>query len=393
MGRKQKTGKTAGKPADPGGARQPVAWGQDDHSRMEQRSFLFILALVSLLFLYLLKPFFGSIFWACVIALLFYPLHARLVRLWRSPSLAALTTLAACMIIGIVPMLFVVASFFQEGAALYQRLQSGDLNPGEFIDRIKQGFPAVQHFLDRFNLDITNIKEELSSAAIAVSSYIAQHAAQLGQGTVQFLVSLCLMLYVAFFMLRDGPGLVRLLVRALPLGDEREKLLFDKLAEVTRATVKGNLVVAVVQGTLGGIIFWLLGIQGAVLWGVIMTLLSLIPVVGAGLIWGPVAVYLFAVGDWIQGLILAGFGAGVIGLADNFLRPLLVGRDTKLPDYVVLLSTLGGFALFGMNGFVLGPLTAVVFVAVWEIFIREFQPVREDERNDEVSRGQEQNGS
>lgn len=368
----KRKGAGAGKPAAPEETPRLPAREQDDHSKLEQRSFLFILALVSLLFLYLLKPFFGSIFWACVIALLFYPLQALLVRLWGRPSLAALTTLAACMVIGIVPTLFVVGSFVQEGAALYQRLQSGDLNPGDFIDPIKQAFPVVQDFLDRFNVDINKVKAELSSAAITVSRFIAQNAAQFGQGTMQFLVSLCLMLYVAFFMLRDGPGLVRLLVRALPLGDERERLLFDKFAEVTRATVKGNLVVAVVQGALGGIIFWLLGIQGAVLWGVMMTLLSLIPVVGAGLIWGPVAIYLFAVGSWVQGLILAGFGAGVIGLVDNILRPILVGRDTKLPDYVVLLSTLGGFVLFGMNGFVLGPLVAVVFVAVWEIFIREF---------------------
>jgi predicted PurR-regulated permease PerM len=130
--------------------------------------------------------------------------------------------------------------------------------------------------------------------------------------------------------------------------------------------------VAAVQGTLCGIIFWALSIPGAFLWGVVMTLLSLIPVVGAGLIWGPVAIYLFAIGEWVQGLILAGFGAGVIGLVDNILRPILVGRDTKLPDYIVLLSTLGGFVLFGMNGFVVGPLIAALFVAFWGIFMREF---------------------
>jgi predicted PurR-regulated permease PerM len=136
--------------------------------------------------------------------------------------------------------------------------------------------------------------------------------------------------------------------------------------------VKGNLLVAAVQGMLGGLIFWALDIRGALLWGVVMTLLSLIPVVGAGLIWGPVAIYLFAIGEWPQGVILVAFGAVVIGLADNILRPLLVGRDTKLPDYIVLLSTLGGFSLFGMNGFVLGPLVAALFIAFWEIFIREF---------------------
>jgi predicted PurR-regulated permease PerM len=114
-----------------------------------------------------------------------------------------------------------------------------------------------------------------------------------------------------------------------------------------------------------------------------MTLLSLIPVVGASLIWGPVAIYLFAVGEWTNGIILVGFGAGVIGLVDNVLRPILVGRDTKLPDYLVLLSTLGGFSLFGMNGFVIGPLVAALFVVFWEIFAREFnsQPP-EDESTD-----------
>jgi predicted PurR-regulated permease PerM len=277
-----------------------------------------------------------------------------------------------CLVIGVVPMLFVVGSFFQEGASLYQRLQSGDLDLGNRIESIREAFPAIQHFMEPLNLDLSTVKNQLSSAALSASRYLAQNAVQLGQGTLQFFVGLGLMLYVAFFILRDGRSLIAMLVRALPLGDEREQLLFAKFAEVARATVKGNLVVAVAQGTLGGIIFWFLDIPGALLWGVVMTLLSLIPVVGAGLIWGPVAIYLFAIGEWGQGLVLTLFGAGVIGLIDNLLRPILVGRDTKLPDYIVLLSTLGGFALFGMNGFVVGPLVAALFVAFWEIFIREF---------------------
>jgi predicted PurR-regulated permease PerM len=344
-----------------------------EQAKLERRSFLLMLVLVTLMFFYLLKPFFSAVFWACVIGLLFYPLHLRFLKLWGNRrNLAAMTTLAVCVCIGIVPLLFVVGSFFQEGAVLYQRLQSGDIDPGKWVERIREAFPAAQHLLERLNLDLNNVKDQLSGGAIAASSYIAQNAVQFGQGTLQWFVSFALMLYVAFFMLRDGPGLVALLVRALPLGDERERLLFVKFAEVTRATVKGNLVVAAVQGTLGGVIFWILGIPGALLWGVVMTLLSLIPVVGAGLIWGPVAIYLFAIGDWGKGLILTTFGIGVIGLVDNVLRPILVGRDTKLPDYIVLLSTLGGFVLFGMNGFVIGPLLAALFVAFWGIFMREF---------------------
>ena len=300
--------------------------------KLEQRSFILMLVGVSLLFVYLLKPFFGSIFWACIIGLLFHPLHLRFVKVsGNRPTLAAVATLIVCVTIGILPTLFVIGSFFQEGALLYQRLQSGDIDPGSYIELIKKAFPAVQQFLERFGFDLNNLKAQLSSAAIAASRFIAQNAVQLGQGTLQWFISLGLMLYIAFFMLRDGVVLVALLVRALPLGDEWERLLFAKFAEVTRATVKGNLVVAIVQGTLGGLIFWVLGIPGALLWGVVMTLLSLIPVVGAGLIWGPVAIYLFAVGEWGEGLILTAFGFVVIGLVDNILRPILVGRDTKLP--------------------------------------------------------------
>src|SRR5690606_13538687 len=187
----------------------------------------------------------------------------------------------------------------------------------------------------------------------------------------KFILDFCLMLYLLFFLLREGKSLVELMVRALPMGDDRERMLFAKFAEVTRATVKGNMVVAIVQGSLGGIIFWILGIPGALLWAVVMAFCSLIPAVGAAIIWAPVAIYLLATGNYIQGIILVAFGAVVIGLVDNILRPILVGRDTKLPDYVVLLSTLGGLALFGINGFVIGPLIAALFFAFWGIFMRE----------------------
>lgn len=344
-----------------------------EHDQLEKRSFLGTLLLVSILFIFLLRPFWGAIFWACIVGLIFSPLYRRLLLVGKpKPGLAALVTLLVCLVLGIVPTLFVVVSFFQEGAGLYRRLQSGELNLGARLEQIQTAFPAIRQFSERFNLDLDALQSQLSEAALHASGYLAQNAVDFGQGALQFVIHLGLMLYMAFFMLRDGEKLVDLLVRALPLGDERERLLLMKFAEVARATVRGNLVVAAVQGTLGGLIFWILDIRGALLWGVMMTLLSLIPVVGAGVIWGPVAVYLFAIGAWPQGLILVLFGAGVIGLADNLLRPLLVGRDTKLPDYLVLLSTLGGFALFGMNGFFLGPIVAALFIAFWDIFIREF---------------------
>ncbi|MBN1403901.1 MAG: AI-2E family transporter [Opitutales bacterium] len=346
--------------------------GEEFHKLLEHGAFLLMLGVVSLLFLGILKPFFSAIFWACAISIIFSPLQQRLLRRWAKPNTVAFVTLCVCVCVAVIPAFFILASFVREGTDLYQRVQDGVINPATYVDRIRQAFPALQSLLERLNIEPETVKTQLSDLAVGASKFIAHNAVQIGQNTLQFFISLTLMLYVSFFLLRDGPRLVSLMIRALPLGDEREKMLFGKFAEVTRATVKGNLVVAVVQGTLGGLIFWILGIHGALLWGVVMTFLSLIPVVGAGLIWGPVAVYLFATGDWVQGLVLVGFGAGVIGLVDNILRPILVGRDTKLPDYIVLLSTLGGFSLFGMNGFVVGPLVAVLFVAFWEIFMLEY---------------------
>lgn len=352
--------------------------GSHNHTRLEQGSFLLVLVLVTVLFFFLLKPFFSPVFWACVITILFYPLYQYLLDHWQRRNLAALATLTICLLVGVVPVLFLINSMVDEGTELYQLLKSGELDPGEYLDKVREGFPFVQNLLDRFNVDLSLIKEMLTKSAGTVSRWAAQNTLSIGQNMLQFFVSLALMLYLAFFLFRDGPMLIDLLIRALPLGDERERLLFNKFAEVTRATVKGNLVVAVIQGGLGGVIFALLGIKGAVFWGAVMILLSLIPVVGATLIWGPVAIYLFAVGSWEKGLILTAFGAGIIGLVDNLLRPILVGRDTKLPDYLVLLSTLGGFALFGMNGFVVGPLVAVLFIAFWQIFILDFNSPSEN---------------
>jgi len=343
------------------------------HSKLEQIAFLVCLVLVSVLFFYLLKPFFAALFWACAIGLVFFPVRTWLDGQWgRRPNTNALVTLLLCVVVVVIPVLGLLSSVFQEGARLYQRIDAGEIRPEAYIDQVRNALPQIQGMLDRVGIETDSLREHASKAAVTVSQFVAKNALSVGQSTFQFFLHLCLMLYVTFFLLRDGPRLVEMLVRALPLGDERERLLFKKFAEVTRATIKGNLVVAVVQGALGGLIFAILSIPGAVLWGVVMAILSLLPAVGAGLIWGPVAIYLFATGEVIQGLVLVVYGILVIGLADNVLRPILVGRDTKLPDWLVLLSTLGGLVTFGINGFVIGPLIAALFIAFWQIFSRDF---------------------
>jgi len=341
--------------------------------RLEQSTFLVSLIAVSVAFGYMLIPFWIPLLWACIIAVLFHPVQAWLERRWgQRPNITALVTLLACMVLVIIPVLLFLASFLQQALAVYEQIETGQLEPGKYIEQVRTAFPALQEILGRFDIDMNTLRENATKAAVGGSQFLARNALAFGQGAFGFLLQLALMLYVAFFLLRDGHLLLEMLIEALPLGDERERLLFKKFAEVARATVKGNLLVAMVQGMLGGLIFWVLGLPAPLLWGVVMTVLSLIPAIGAGLVWLPAAIYLFAVGESISATVLIGYGVLVIGLADNLLRPILVGRDTKLPDWMVLLSTLGGILMVGINGFVVGPLIAVLFVAFWQIFMREF---------------------
>lgn len=340
-------------------------------SLMHDRTFHYLLIVVSVAFAWVLLPFWGAVFWGAILAIIFAPVHRRiLTRVGGRRNVSALLTLLIVLLLVILPMTLIAASLVQEGANLYQSMRSGNLDFGVYFQQAIAALPTpVQNLLARFDVgDVKGIQDKLTSGVMQASQFMATQAFNIGQDTFQFLVSFGVMMYLLFFLLRDGSALSRRVRRAVPLSDMHKQHLFRKFTTVIRATVKGNVAVAAVQGVLGGIIFWILGIQGALLWGVVMAFLSLLPAIGAGLIWAPVAVYFLLTGDTWQGVVLILFGVLVIGMVDNVLRPLLVGKDTKLPDYVVLISTLGGMALFGLNGFVIGPLIAALFVACWDLF-------------------------
>lgn len=343
--------------------------------RLAQSSFLLLLVIVTLMFGWILQPFFGAMLWAAVIAIVFHPLQMRLApHFGERKNLLALTILLLSTLMVILPLLFLTFSLVQEGRGLYDRLHSGEIDPNSYIDKAKGSLPELQRMLHPLGVNLSDMQAYLLTAFKEAGSYMTTQALTFGENAAQFCISFILMLYLAFFFMRDGENLIELLIRALPLGDRRERQLLRKITEVTAATIKGNMVVAAVQGTLGGFIFWVFDVEAALLWGVVMAFASLLPSVGSALVWGPVAIYFLISGAVWQGLVLIGFGAGVIGLVDNLLRPILVGRSTQIPDYLVLVSTLGGIAVFGLNGFVLGPLITGVFIVFWDIFIRDFNP-------------------
>ncbi len=343
--------------------------------KLAQSSFLILLVIVTLLLGWIMQPFFGAMMWAAVIAIVFHPLQNRLApHFGKRKNLLALTILAFCTLMVILPLLLLTGSLIQEGRGVYERVQSGEIDTNTYVEKAKGHLPELQRLLRPLGADLSDVQAYLTTAVKEAGSYMTTQALTFGENAAQFSISFVLMLYLAFFFLRDGESLIELLIRALPLGDQRERQLLRKITDVTSATIKGNMVVAAVQGSLGGFIFWALGVEAALLWGVVMAFASLLPSVGSALVWGPVAIYFLLSGAVWQGVVLIAFGAGVIGLVDNLLRPILVGRSTQIPDYLVLLSTLGGIAVFGLNGFVLGPLIAGVFIVFWDIFIRDFNP-------------------
>jgi predicted PurR-regulated permease PerM len=338
---------------------------------LEDKIFLLVIIAVSLAFGAILWPFFGAVLWGTVMAIVFAPLYRRLLRLTRQRrNVAALATVMIILVLVILPLTLIIASLVQEAAGVFQRIQAGEVNFGRYFQQVFAALPEwASDLLKRFRLtNLAAVQEKLSAGLMKGSQFLAARAINIGQNTFDFIVSLFVMLYLLFFLLRDGDGLSKRIQAAVPLRAEQQRELLNRFTIVIRATVKGNIVVAIVQGALGGLIFWFLGITAPLLWAALMAVFSLLPAVGAGLVWLPVAIYLLATHALWQGIVLIAFGVFVIGLVDNVLRPILVGKDTKMPDYIVLISTLGGIAIFGINGFVIGPVIAAMFMAAWDIF-------------------------
>lgn len=338
---------------------------------LEDKAFLLLLVVVSLAFAWIVLPFIGGVLWGVATAIVFAPVYRRLLKsMGQRRDLAALTMVVIIIAIVIVPMTLVAAALAQEATGVYGRIKSGELNLVQNFQVLVDTFPAwATGLLERFGLtSLSGVQERITAGLMAGSQFIATQAVNIGQTTFGFVIDLFVMLYLLFFLLRDGDALAARIKAAIPLHAEQRQELAAKFTTVIRATIKGNMVIALLQGALGGTIFWFLDINAALLWAVVMAFLSLLPAVGAGLVWIPVALYLLATGAIWQAVVLIAFGALVIGLVDNFLRPVLVGKDTKMPDYVVLVSTLGGIAVFGLNGFIIGPVIAAMFLAVWDIF-------------------------
>jgi predicted PurR-regulated permease PerM len=342
--------------------------------QLEDRFFLGFVAVATLAMAWIAAPFFGSILWALVAAIVFKPVHRMLAsRMPKRHTTPALITLLLMIAIVIVPAVMLGSLLIDQAITIYNSIETRQIDLVKLVRDVQAGLPDwMRDALGRIGpKDLTALQGRLASAMTDAVRMGAGQAVSLGQGALSFVMQLGIMLYLAFFLIRDGDLLTRKISHRLPMDRAKRRDLFTKFTTVIRATVKGSFVVAFVQGTLGGIIFAVLGIQAALLWGVVMGMFSLVPAIGTGIVWVPVAIYLMATGQQWQAFVLTGFGVLVIGMVDNVLRPILVGKDTRMPDWVVLIATLGGLSVFGMNGIVVGPVIAAMFIAAWDIFADE----------------------
>ncbi len=334
--------------------------------------FLLLVLFVSAAFVGLVSEFLMGIFWAVVLTILFHKTYNKIKeRLNGKENLAAILTLLLILLIVIVPIFFVGSSLLNETLHYYEKVNSGELDLRGKVDELRHSIPIDETTLERYGLDMEKIREAISEAVTNGSRQIASQAFTFTQNIFDFLLQFFLMLYLLFFFFRDGKQIIEGIVWVLPIGDDKERALLERFDSVARATVKGSLLVAIIQGTIGGILFWAVGIPAPMLWGVLMTFLSLLPI-GSAVIWAPAAIILFFQGELGRAIAIVLVGSLVIGLADNFLRPRLVGQDTKMPDYLILISTLGGITWFGLSGFVIGPIIAALFITCWQMLGREY---------------------
>ena len=348
----------------------PTAQNPADREVFRDKMFVVLVAGVTLAFAIVLAPVAAAVFWAVVLAILFIPLYRWLSARWgKHPNLAAAATVLVALVIAIVPAVIVGTLVVQEAGGLGGRLKSGELAPGRIIERVLAVMPAwAMDILSWLGYgDAATVQRQFSAGVASAANLIGTRAVDVGKNAADFVIGLFIMIYVLFFLLRDGRDLYVRVRHSVPLRQDIQQELFPKFSGAVRAVVKGSLTVAVVQGVLGGLVFWMLGFDAPALWGAVMGFFALIPVLGTAIVWAPAAIYLLVTGDVMKGTVLIALGVLVISMIDNMLGPFLVGKDTRMPDWVVLVAVLGGLSVFGMTGFVAGPAIAALFLAAWGV--------------------------
>jgi predicted PurR-regulated permease PerM len=329
---------------------------------------LLMVIAISALFLSMIQQFLMAIFLAGLFSALARPVYRRLkIRFKGHRHLASVTTLLLMIIVVLIPLMLLVGIIVGQAIDVGQSITPWIRQTIEQPDRLTaylQHLPFYEHLEPYRGI----ILEKAGQLVGSISKWIVGGLSQATLGTANFLFMTFVFLYTMYFLQMDGDKLVRTILYYLPLGNEDESLMMDKFTSVTRATIKGTMLIGIMQGGLAGAAFAVAGIDNAVFWGTVMAVLSIIPSIGSALVWGPAAIILIMQGNVSSGAGLLVFCGVVVGSLDNVLRPILVGKDTKMHELMIFFGTLGGIMMFGITGIFIGPLIASLFVTIWELY-------------------------
>jgi predicted PurR-regulated permease PerM len=344
-----------------------------EKSIVNKTALLIVIGAISALFLTTIGRFLESIFLAGLFAAVFHPLYRKLCTwLGGMRGVAAMATLVIVLLFILIPLVFLVLTVASQAQVFARNglpeLQGLLADEGALSARL-QGLP----FYDTLVPYQEFLRERLSSLVNSASGAMLEFMQSATVGTFNVVLTSLIVLYSFFFLLMDGDKLVYRILLYLPLDDDHEQRLLNRFRSVTLATLKGTAVIGFLQGAIAGTALAIAGIPQALLWSVAMMLLSVVPGIGAALIWIPATIYLLANGEYFTAIALAVFCGVLVGSIDNILRPKLVGSDTQLHELMIFFSTLGGLLTFGMSGFIIGPIIAALFVTVWDIYGEEFR--------------------
>lgn len=341
-----------------------------------RKTFLILLVLaISAAFVAMIRMFVLTILMAAILSGVVRPLYLRIQRALRGrAALASAATIVLLLVVVIVPLLLIAGAVASEALRVADSARpwiEATLDQPTLIDDVIRRMP-FRDAIEPFRAEILTKGGELIGV---VGRVLANSLSAATRGTLLFFFHFAILLYASFFFLMDGPHMLRATMSYLPLADDDIARMLDKFTSVARATLKGTVLIGLTQGALSGLAFWAVGIDGAMFWTTLMVVLSIVPGIGAALVWVPAVIVLVAQGALWKGLGLTLYCGLVVGSVDNLMRPWLVGRDTKMHDLLILFSTLGGLVLFGPVGFILGPILAALFITAWEMFGVAFHDV------------------
>jgi len=345
---------------------------------MRSAFFFALIAILSVGMIYLLRPFFYPIFWAAIVAVIFFPIFKFINKQLKSSGASSIITIIIFIVFLLLPLTLFSILFINESVNLFNKLAQQDFLSGAKEVAVWVNDTPLQPYVEI-------VQERWSGYAVNASEFIVvfvfNNIRNITQNSMSFIIMFFLMLYTLYYFLKDGEKMLKRVMHLSPLGDKYETLLYKKFTSTTKATLKGTLIIGGVQGFLGGITFWIAGIEGAFVWGIMMLIVSIIPAIGPFLIWFPATIILLAIGNIWQGITVLLIGSLIISTIDNLLRPPLVGKDAGLHPLIVLFSTLGGLLVFGISGFIIGPVIAALFLSIITIYNEYYRKELKNNQN------------